>query len=125
MPRLLAPSISRTFIELPATISLQLLHSSQGVTVGPFSQFNALAKMRAVVVLPVPRGPTNRYAWAMRLFLIAFLSVWVMCSWPMTSSNCCGLHLRAMTWYWGIGSLFRYLLSVIGDSCLGPSLRAP
>src|ERR1051326_1928882 len=49
-----------------------------------------------------------------------------MCSWPMTSSNCCGLHLRAMTWYWGIGSLFVicYQLLVIRASVLG-SVRQP
>ena len=32
----------------------------QGVAVGPDSQFKHLARMRAVVVLPVPRGPQKR-----------------------------------------------------------------
>lgn len=33
-----------------------------GVGVGPCSQFRHLARMRALVVLPHPRGPLNRYA---------------------------------------------------------------
>ena len=38
-------------------------HDSQlphGVEVGPFSQLSARAMMRALVVLPQPRGPENR-----------------------------------------------------------------
>ena len=34
---------------------------------GPFSQFSALAMMRALVVLPTPRTPVKRNAWATRL----------------------------------------------------------
>jgi hypothetical protein len=30
------------------------------VGVGPFTQFNAFAKIRAELVFPVPLGPTNR-----------------------------------------------------------------
>jgi hypothetical protein len=30
---------------------------------------------------------------------MAFRSVRVMCSWPVTSSKVCGRHFRAMTWY--------------------------
>ncbi len=56
-------------------ISLQLEHSLQGVGVGPLSQLMALAKILAVVVLPVPLGPENRYADASRLFLMAFIRV--------------------------------------------------
>ena len=37
-----------------------LLH---GVAVGPCAQLSALATIRASEVLPVPRGPANRYAW--------------------------------------------------------------
>ncbi len=33
-----------------------------GVGVGPSSQFRQRARMRALVVLPHPRGPLNRYA---------------------------------------------------------------
>jgi len=41
-------------------------------------------------LLPVPRGPQNRYACAMRFCLMALLSVSVTCSWPTTSANRCG-----------------------------------
>jgi hypothetical protein len=34
----------------------------QGVAVGPCSQFNERARMRADEVLPQPRGPENKYA---------------------------------------------------------------
>ena len=35
-------------------------HTLHGVGVGPFSQFNDRARMRADEVLPQPRGPENR-----------------------------------------------------------------
>jgi len=57
---LLAPSISITSTELPCVISLQCTHSLQGVGVGPLSQFNAFASIRAVVVFPTPLGPAKR-----------------------------------------------------------------
>jgi len=41
-------------------ISWQELHLLQGFGVGPFSQFKALEKMRAVEVFPIPRGPVNK-----------------------------------------------------------------
>ena len=44
----------------PVAISSQWLHWSHGVAVGPFSQFNALARIRAAVVLPTPRTPVKR-----------------------------------------------------------------
>ena len=62
-----------------------------------FSQLMILARRRAVVVLPHPRGPAKRYAWATLSFSTAFLSVSVMCSWPTTSEKVCGLHFRART----------------------------
>jgi len=43
--------------------------------------------MRAVEVLPVPRVPQNKKAWAMRPDSMAFLSVWAMWFCPMISSN--------------------------------------
>src|SRR5580704_11530246 len=55
--------------------------------------------MRAMVVLPVPRGPQNRYACAMRFWVMALASVCVTCSWPTTSTNRCGRYFLAMTWY--------------------------
>ena len=57
MPRLEAASISITSTEPPAAISLQLAHTPQGWLVGPFTQFRQRARMRATVVLPVPRWP--------------------------------------------------------------------
>ena len=36
---------------------MQASHSPHGSAVGPFTQFSARARMRAVVVLPQPRGP--------------------------------------------------------------------
>ena len=41
-------------------ISTQERHVPQGLAVGPCSQFRALATMRAVLVLPQPRGPEKR-----------------------------------------------------------------
>jgi hypothetical protein len=63
------------------------------------SQLMALASSRATVVLPQPRGPVNRYAWATRPRSSALASVVVTCSCPTTSSKVCGLHFRARTWY--------------------------
>jgi hypothetical protein len=62
MPRFDAPSISSTSIELPAAISTQERQTSQGSASPSFrvSQFRALATRRAVVVLPLPRGPAKR-----------------------------------------------------------------
>ena len=57
-----APSISITSIEELFAISRQLEHFPQGVTVGPSLQLRALARIRAVEVLPHPRGPVNKYA---------------------------------------------------------------
>jgi hypothetical protein len=41
----------------------------------------------------------------MRPALIAFCSVRVVPSWPTTSSNRCGRHLRANAWYVLFGSV--------------------
>ncbi len=65
---------------------------------GPFTQFSARARMRAVVVLPTPRGPANTNACASRPLASALRSVRVTACCPTTSSNRCGRHLRAMTW---------------------------
>jgi len=58
----LTASISTTFNEVPAAICLQLGHSPQGLPSTGCSQFTALARIFATVVLPVPRVPQNRYA---------------------------------------------------------------
>src|SRR5258705_4686243 len=62
-----------------------------------FSQLIVLAKILAQVVLPTPLGPQNKNACASCWFLIAFLSVVVICDCPMTVSKVCGLYLRAET----------------------------
>src|SRR5438046_413086 len=98
MPRFEAASISITSSEVPAAISLHESHSPQGFGVGPFTQFNAFARILAAVVFPTPRAPEKIYACATRSCLIAFFRVSVTCCWPTRSSNVWGRHLRAMTW---------------------------
>ena len=60
MPRLLAPSISITSTSSPEVMLRQMSHSLQGRSVGPSTQSSALAKIRAVDVLPTPRAPVVR-----------------------------------------------------------------
>ena len=57
-----AASSSWTFRELPWVISIQDVQVSQGSPSTGASQLSAFAKIRADEVLPVPRGPLNRYA---------------------------------------------------------------
>ena len=78
MPRLEAPSISSTSREEPWVISRQLSQVLSGCGVGPSTQLRALARMRATEVLPTPRGPLNRKAWATRPCARAFCRVRVM-----------------------------------------------
>src|SRR5881394_3251688 len=101
MPRLLAASISITSMSSPRAMALHELHSLHGSAVGPLdlSQLRHLARIRAVEVLPVPRVPQNRYAWAMRPEAIAFFSVRATWSCPMTSSNVVERYFRARTRY--------------------------
>ena len=63
-PPWLAASSSITSIEPEpvADKSMQLSHSPHGSGVGPSSQLIDRAKMRAVEVLPQPRGPESKYA---------------------------------------------------------------
>src|SRR4051794_4095684 len=100
-PVLLAASISITSMSSPRAIATQELHLLHGSGVGrsDFSQLRHLARMRAVEVLPVPRVPQNRYAWAIRPVAIAFLSVRATWSCPMTSSNVVERYRRARTVY--------------------------
>ena len=65
-PVCVAASISRTSMSRPSAISTQASQTPHGSAVGPFSQFSARARMRAVVVLPTPRGPANTNACASR-----------------------------------------------------------
>ena len=60
MPRCEAASISITSSELPFEIATQALQVSSGSGVGPCAQLSAFARMRAIEVLPVPRGPAKR-----------------------------------------------------------------
>jgi hypothetical protein len=44
----------------PRARSVQDLQTPHGSAIGPFSQLIARARIRALVVLPQPRGPENR-----------------------------------------------------------------
>ena len=58
-----AASISITSSEVARAIDRHDSHSPHGSVVGPRSQFRHAARIFAIEVLPVPREPTNRYAW--------------------------------------------------------------
>ena len=62
-PRLLAASISTTSrLAFPFHTRRQFSHSPQGSPDGSrLGQLSAIARMRAAVVLPTPRGPVSRY----------------------------------------------------------------
>ena len=55
-----AASSSVTSSERPAAISRQLTHAPHGSTPLGLRQLSAFAKMRLIVVLPMPRGPMKR-----------------------------------------------------------------
>ena len=56
-----AASSSCTSNDLPFSMARQLSHSPHGSPSLPrLAQLSAFARMRAVDVLPVPRGPLNR-----------------------------------------------------------------
>ena len=57
MPRWLAASISITSMAVASWIVRHDSHTRQGVIVGPCSQLIDLARILAIEVLPVPRGP--------------------------------------------------------------------
>ena len=67
MPRFEAASISITSSAVEAAMARQLSHTPQGVTVGAVTgcsgsapvQLSALARILAMLVLPVPREPAN------------------------------------------------------------------
>ena len=82
----------------PSAISTHASQAPHGSGVGPFAQFSARARMRAVVVFPTPRGPAKTNAWASRPWVSAFRNVFVAARWPTTSSSRCGRYLRARTW---------------------------
>ena len=55
-----AASISITSSEVAFWIATHESQSPHGVIVGPCSQFRHAARIFAMLVLPVPREPTNR-----------------------------------------------------------------
>ena len=110
---LLAASSSKMLYErwsLKAWQLSQWLHASP-VSVG-VRQFIALAKMRAQVVLPTPRGPQKRYACASFPLLTAFFSVVVRADCPTTETKDTGRYLRADTIYSPINAVLCSVLCV-------------
>ncbi len=89
-----AASISITSSERACAIERHDSHTPQGSTVGPFSQLRQAARILAIEVLPVPREPTNRYAWCTRPSSTALRSVRTTASWPTTSANVRGRWRR-------------------------------
>ena len=79
-PVLLAASISITSNAEPLAIAWQASHSPQGLAVGLllFRQFKDFARILALEVLPVPRGPVNKYAGAIFSCSRALLKVKAM-----------------------------------------------
>src|SRR3954451_25158396 len=69
-------------------------HTPHGVGVGPCSQFSDRARIRALEVLPQPRGPENRYAWLIRPAVNAWISGAVTCSCPITSEKSAERYFR-------------------------------
>ena len=97
-PVWVAASISSTSMSRPSAISMQASQLPHGVGVGPCTQLRARASIRAVVVLPQPRGPAKTKAWAMRLLFRALRRVRVTACWPSTSSSVWGRYFRASAW---------------------------
>ena len=62
MPVFDAASSSSRSTNRPASISTHAGQTPQGVGVTPLMQLRLFARMRAIVVLPMPRVPVNRYA---------------------------------------------------------------
>ena len=101
-PVLLAASTSITSRKIPLLIDMHGEHLSQMSKDGSFlfpssTQFNALAIIRAVVVLPTPLIPVNKKACANLPLLRAFLKVFTRLSCPISSLKLLGLYLRAKT----------------------------
>ena len=60
MPVFDAASSSSKSTKRPASISTHAGQTPHGVAVTPFTQFRLLARIRAIVVLPMPRVPVSR-----------------------------------------------------------------
>ena len=80
-----AASISITSRARPSRIATHEAHSSSGSPSRRFVQLSAFATMRAIEVLPVPRGPTNSSAWETLSERTAFRSVATTGSCPTIS----------------------------------------
>src|ERR687890_1586228 len=89
-----AASISITSSEVALAIETHPSQTPHGFTVGPFTQFRDAARIFAIDVLPVPREPTNRYAWWTLPCSIALRSVRTTWSWPTTSAKVRGRWRR-------------------------------
>src|SRR5687767_14943419 len=85
-----AASISITSSEFALAMARHDSHFPHGLTVGPSTQLSDAARIFAIDVLPVPREPTNRYAWWTRPRSIALLSVRTTWSCPTTSAKVLG-----------------------------------
>ena len=93
-----AASSSWMQYERPSLNDTQDSHSPQGSISGPgLEQLIIFAKIRAVVVLPTPLGPQNRYACASCPLLMELDSVRAILSWPSRVSNESGLYFLADT----------------------------
>ena len=92
MPRCDAASISTTSSEVPFAIARQTgqVLSGDGDGPGVPAQFSAFARIRAIEVLPVPRGPAKRYAWRTWSCSIAFCNVRTTASCPTTCVEALG-----------------------------------
>src|SRR5829696_5589841 len=82
-----AASISITSSDVASAIDRHESHAPHGVIVGPSTQLSDAARIFAIEVFPVPREPTNRYAWWTFSCSMALESVRTTCSWPTTSAN--------------------------------------
>jgi hypothetical protein len=89
-----AASISITSNEVALAIERHESHTPHGSTVGPRSQFKQEARIFAIEVFPVPREPTNRYAWCTCPLSTAWRNVRTTGSCPTTSTNERGRCLR-------------------------------
>ena len=84
MPRCEAASISTTSSAVPAAIARAIGVVGSKSAFGPPSAFSAFARILAIDVFPVPRGPAKRYAWRTWSCSIAFRSVRTTASCPTT-----------------------------------------
>src|SRR6516162_1868728 len=89
-----AASISITSSELARAIDWQDSQRPHGSLVGPRSQLRHAARILAIEVLPVPREPTNRYAWWTLPRSTALRSVRTTVSWPTPAANVRGRCLQ-------------------------------